>query len=75
MAKPDENRREALQRAVKRAGGVTALSVMLDVSQPTVSNWIARNQVPVDPVNHVLAIEELTGVKRHELRPDVYPTA
>jgi len=65
----------ALEVACDIAGGVTALARRLGVGQPTVSNWIARGRVPVEPVNQVLAIEAATGVSRHKLRPDIYPPA
>lgn len=32
--------------AIEKAGGVTALARLLGVSQPRVSNWIARKRVP-----------------------------
>jgi len=63
---------DALDKAVKGAGGVTALAFSLGVSQSAVSNWRKRRRVPAE---HVLSIERTTGVSRHELCPDVFGAA
>ncbi|MFZ1625569.1 MAG: YdaS family helix-turn-helix protein [Gammaproteobacteria bacterium] len=58
-------------RACDAVGGQSALARALGLkSQGSVSGWIARNTVPAE---RVLPIESLTGVSRHELRPDLYP--
>lgn len=41
----------------------------LGVTPQAISQWAQT------PVQHVLSIERLTGVPRHELRPDIYPPA
>lgn len=61
---------EALKRAIEICGGVTALANRISVSQPVVSMWLKRGQIPPE---RVLAIESATGVSRHDLRPDIYP--
>ena len=62
---------EALQLAVIRAGSQEALAELLDVSQPTISNWVTRSkQLPAD---YVLRVEAEYGVSRCDLRPDIYP--
>lgn len=43
------------------------LAKTLQVSPQAISQWVRV------PVTHVLKIEQLTGVPRHELRPDIYP--
>ena len=43
------------------------LAKTLQVTPQAISQWVRV------PVMHVLKIEQLTGVPRHELRPDVYP--
>lgn len=58
-----------LQQAIDAAGGVTALARALGLSQPTVSAWRRA------PSERVLSVEAATGVSRHALRPDLYPTA
>jgi DNA-binding transcriptional regulator YdaS (Cro superfamily) len=57
----------ALQEAIRKAGGVRALSRWLGVAHQAVSAW------PRAPALRVLEIERLTEVSRHDLRPDVYP--
>lgn len=60
-----------LERAIEQAGGQAALAKLLGVRQSHVSNWKNRNaRVPAE---RVLQIERVTGVSRHELRPDLYP--
>lgn len=61
----------ALQRAVAKAGGQSALARMCGVSQPSVWAWLARGKKL--PGEYVLLVERETGVSRHELRPDLYP--
>ena len=63
--------RVALIKAIKIAGGQCALAEKLGVAQCTVSAWINRNK-KAPPSEFVLKIEEITGVSRHELRPDVF---
>jgi TorA maturation chaperone TorD len=55
-----------LQEAIRAAGGVTELARRIGVTQPSVSNW---RRVPAE---RVLAVEEVTGVTRDLLRPDLY---
>jgi len=43
----------------------------LGVSQPTIWRWL--NQSKQMPAEYVLLTEGLTGVNRHDLRPDIYP--
>lgn len=59
----------ALDKAVKAAGGVTSLAESLGVGQSVVSNWRKRKRVPP---GHVIRIEEVTGISRHELCPAVF---
>ena len=62
-----DDRKEALERAIKRAGGVAALAAPLGITAQAVSQW---DEVP--PLR-VIAVERATGVSRSELRPDLYP--
>lgn len=51
----------------------SALAAGLGVSEPTVSNWVAgRTRIPAE---RVLEIEQITGIGRGVLRPDLYPSA
>lgn len=53
--------------ALRKAGGRTALAKKLGISPQAISQW---KEIPV---LRVLEIERITGVSRHDLRPDVYP--
>ncbi len=58
---------KALQTAIEAAGGVTKLAHMLEIAPPSIHGW---SKVPV---LRVLEVERITGVSRHDLRPDIYP--
>ena len=60
-------RDEGLERAIKAAGGISALARALGVAQPSISTW---TRVPAE---RVLSVESLTAVPRQVLRPDLYP--
>lgn len=60
-------RDEGLERAIKAAGGISALARALGVAQPSISNWTRI------PAERVLTVEALTAVPREVLRPDIYP--
>ncbi|MFC6790617.1 transcriptional regulator [Methylobacterium komagatae] len=57
----------ALKIAIEKAGGHAKLGRALGISGAAISQWTQC------PPLRVLAVEELTGVPRHELRPDLYP--
>lgn len=56
-----------LQEAIRAVGGISALSRLLGIAQPSVSIW---TKVPAE---RVLAVETVTAVPRSVLRPDLYP--
>jgi DNA-binding transcriptional regulator YdaS (Cro superfamily) len=58
--------KEALRRAVDKLG-LVGIARSLGISKQAVSQW---EEVP--PLR-VLEVERLSGVPRHELRPDLYP--
>jgi DNA-binding transcriptional regulator YdaS (Cro superfamily) len=66
-----DSQTEGLEAAIARAGGQKALAKLLGVGQSYVSNWKNRNKRV--PAERVLEIERVTGVPRHQLRPDLYP--
>lgn len=56
--------------AIEFLGGPSKASAALGIKNPSVvMNWKARGQVPADKV---LFVEELTGISRHKLRPDIF---
>ncbi len=62
-----KERDAALIRAIESVGGQKTLAEKLSIKSQAISQW---DRVPV---NRVLTIEEITGVHRSELRPDIYP--
>lgn len=60
----------ALEDAIKAAGSQQALANLLGVKSPSITEWKARQRIPAE---RVLEVERLTGVSRHDLRPDLYP--
>jgi len=55
------------QNAIKAAGGGAKLARALKLTRQAVYQW---NTVPVQ---HIGAVETLSGIPRHKLRPDLYP--
>lgn len=59
---------DALELAIKSAGGVSKLADSLGVSQSVVSNWKARGQVPAERCPF---IEAATSIPCEQLRSDL----
>lgn len=57
----------ALRRAIQNMGSAAKLAAGLGITDQAVGQW---KRVPP---GRVLAVEKLSGVPRHELRPDIYP--
>lgn len=62
---------KALREAIEIAGSQRNLAADCGVAPPSITGWILRGRVPAD---RVLDVEAKTGVPRHRLRPDLYPT-
>lgn len=68
---------KGLTQAIEKAGGQAALARLLaqqtgrPIRQGHIWAWIHRSRRV--PPEMVLAIEDATGISRHELRPDLYP--
>ena len=71
MATETEKRRmiNAMAHACASVGGEAALARAIGRPEETVSEWV-NGQSLVDP-ELVVEIERITGVSRHELRPDL----
>ena len=48
----------------------TELADKLGISVQAITDWKNRGRIPAE---RVLAVEEISGVPRHEMRPDLYP--
>ena len=63
-------KKSAIGKAVDVAGGQAALARMLGVSRSTVNSWVKkRNRVTAETAKK---IEVITGIKREDLRPDLF---
>lgn len=62
----------AMKRAVALAGGPLRLAPKLIGRNGKALTRQAVEQWDVVPPKHVLKLEELTGISRHQLRPDIY---
>jgi len=62
---------EALELAVRRQGGQSQTARNRGVTQPTVHYWL--HNMKKCPPEHVIGMEEDSGVSRRLLRPDIYP--
>jgi DNA-binding transcriptional regulator YdaS (Cro superfamily) len=58
---------DALKQAIKNAGSAEILAGKLLITPQALSQW------ETVPPLRVLEVERITGVSRHELRPDLYP--
>jgi DNA-binding transcriptional regulator YdaS (Cro superfamily) len=62
-----DTKSEALTRAVRLSGGQAEFARLIGITAQAISQW---KEVP--PLR-VLEVERVSGVSRHELRPDLYP--
>lgn len=63
-----KNHLAPLERVLYIVGGVCNLARILRISQPSVSQWRLRGDIPVD---RCAAVEDYTGIPCEELRPDI----
>jgi len=63
--RPDRD--PGLDILIDRVGKLSPIAAACGISRPAVSRW---KRVPVE---HVLTLERVFKVPRHELRPDIYP--
>ena len=55
-----------IRRVVDAAGGATALASQLGIKAPSIYSW---SRIPAARAGR---ISEITGIPRHELRPDLW---
>ena len=55
-------------KAIDAAGGLQPMAAKLGVTYQAVQKW--RNSGI--PVTRVLDVERITGISRHEIRPDIF---
>lgn len=60
----------AITVAIKKMGKLANLAEAIGVTPQAVRKWEKENKLPAE---RVLSVEKITGVPRHELRPDLYP--
>ena len=60
----------AIRKAVEKVGGQSALARHLGCTPQAVQRMCSLNRVPAE---RVLKIEKVSGVSKHDLRPDLYP--
>lgn len=64
---------EALEAAIKILGSQPALAAVCGVTGTAVWKWVQSGKRL--PAEHVLAVEEATGIPCYVLNPDIYPPA
>jgi DNA-binding transcriptional regulator YdaS (Cro superfamily) len=62
---------DGLYAALKAAGGVRALADLLGINRYAIYNWSKGGVLRV-PAEHIIQIEEVIGVPRDVLRPELY---
>lgn len=60
---------DALQKVLAKTSQ-KELAMRLGIRVQAITGWKAAKRIPAE---RVLAVEGITGVPRHELRPDLYP--
>jgi len=55
-----------LEKAIKAAGGTRALAAKLGIKHQAISQWRRI------PLARLLDVEKASGVRREELRPELY---
>ncbi len=55
-----------VEEVILKAGGVNKIAEALGIAAPSVSGW---RRIPAE---RVLRLEEITGISRHAMRPDIF---
>jgi DNA-binding transcriptional regulator YdaS (Cro superfamily) len=59
-----------MSRIIQAAGSQSELARKLGIRCQSVQQWVRRSRVPAE---RVLEVEDITGVPRYLIRPDLYP--
>jgi DNA-binding transcriptional regulator YdaS (Cro superfamily) len=59
-----------IDRIIQAAGSQAELARRLKLRQQSIQEWVQRGRVPAE---RVLEVERVSGVPRHQIRPDIYP--
>lgn len=63
----------SVSQVIDALGGLTKAAAALDIENPSVvANWRTRGRVPAE---RAIQIEAVTGISRHQLRPDIFGPA
>lgn len=57
-----------IDKVTREAGGIVALARQLGIKHNSIYSWTEV------PAKRVPDVERITGIPRHELRPDLYRT-
>ncbi len=60
---------DIIEQAIEAAGGAPKLAKAIGLGRTAVIMWKSNGRIPPE---HVLAVEKLSGISRHKLRPDIY---
>jgi len=63
------NATDLKSRLRQRGIRLVALATSANVHKATVTRWMQQRI----PAERVIEVERITGIPRHELRPDLYP--
>lgn len=62
----------AIKRAVEKEGSLARVAERLGRTRQALEQWnTVKGKFRVPP-KHVLALEAMSGISRHQLRPDIY---
>ena len=65
------NMKNSVQIAVDALGSQRKLAQRLHIKRQAVNAWVKKGKIPAE---RVIAVENVTGISRKVLRPDLYPS-
>ena len=60
-----------IHKALRLVGAVS-MATELGLTRAAIYSWVRKNKIPA---RHVLKVEQLSGVSRYELAPEIYGVA